>query len=1283
MKSLLSRVKGDKKPASGPRTVSAASGTVHDKENRDLKSTSPIPPPRRSLPSTPVHSPPGTRLRSPDLTNADSVSPNPSRPTPQLHILDTAVIGSGNEESGGPPLGSATGGKGQGKKVTFRSPVPTPTVSVVLDDAINLGMQEDKRGGIIRSEAEQSNHVPGSSPSKLKSPPDIDSSLRPSTAQSLHPSRPRPISRQTSPFLPSSLALRPPSSTARKASMPAMSTSSSAQRSATSSPTKRHSLLSPTPSESSTAGGSRGFIPQPNSWSEMAAQDLVANLGHQERTRQEVLWEIVSSEERYVHDLSQLNETFCRQILPPSATSPHLDLIDTGSIYSRGMSPSSPALSGNGSFVNLPIAARYATPVPTTGTNQYRGDLRYPSDSSASTAPPVTPSEDQVSKGAVPPPSAAARMNAYSILTNGRPSQPSRRSSFSSISEDKGTPNHSLPPPSRQVSGDSSHMSYLGISSGHHKLHKTRSRVSSAGSSVTNRDFRIPDDLEKVLTVLAGGIMEGHIKLLAALKRRYDEQYPLVRSLADVFTAHSSILREYSTYVCHLERALTQVDEALSIYTEAPPTTAKAKRNSKRLEESEHGRLGKFIYSLEELAASKGEAGLVISLSKPFQRLLKYPLLFQNLLFNTDPSLREYEATLGMVQEVESIVRHIEDEKSNEEEREKTRDVWARIDGLERDKIIMAPKPSRVLISETQFEPPATTHLKVVKDQPSTVKGKKSFKRLSDILKGGGDGADLWVVRFTDVSLLCEKTGITHLPLSSLQRGDRFESNSDLWSKRHSGSGMTKRSTSMRARNMYKFVKVHGWHLRHGHSDSDASLAMKEPPRRRQVETTRYFSGSRASTLPSIAGTPNATPSKEGLRSAGNISTRPISPTRHRSRTHISVADSTDEDEENGTTVTRGRGSGMPFRYSDYDGIQPTVKTEAIPRGAQPSQRTEAGLRTLSAAADRQRTSLGPSAFDDSSVLRKVSVGSMSNRAADAKFGHRLRSPDWSNAADRGDVPIPGSASASVAARNRRSLPPPSTTISGGLKPLQTAASATYRGSAVANRPAWNAGSGVNGAHGPRRASTPTGQAGSRSATPSLGNESVGRRVPIGRASFGPAPRPLSAIAKGKPGSIPAKPNGGAEGEVVRRSTSRLGQEAFETQSNDQANRMNAGLRTMPSKEDSIIGLWRVYGEDQAFNLDTPEKAETFKLPTLPDEAPKPAMVTMEATKQGTPVSRTAAKGSETKTPEASLQSKNRPPVMIQPARPASVNRAPSKAATVGRGGQVMSSRKRDLGGKV
>ena len=42
-----------------------------------------------------------------------------------------------------------------------------------------------------------------------------------------------------------------------------------------------------------------GSVLPPASWSEGAEEDLVTHLGPRERTRQEVLWEIVASEERY------------------------------------------------------------------------------------------------------------------------------------------------------------------------------------------------------------------------------------------------------------------------------------------------------------------------------------------------------------------------------------------------------------------------------------------------------------------------------------------------------------------------------------------------------------------------------------------------------------------------------------------------------------------------------------------------------------------------------------------------------------------------------------------------------------------------------------------------------------------------------------------------------------------------------------------------------------------------------------------------------------------------
>lgn len=58
------------------------------------------------------------------------------------------------------------------------------------------------------------------------------------------------------------------------------------------------SLLRPGTSMSHTS--TRTGVLTTASWSEAAQEDLVMNLGQRERTRQEVLWEIVASEQRYL-----------------------------------------------------------------------------------------------------------------------------------------------------------------------------------------------------------------------------------------------------------------------------------------------------------------------------------------------------------------------------------------------------------------------------------------------------------------------------------------------------------------------------------------------------------------------------------------------------------------------------------------------------------------------------------------------------------------------------------------------------------------------------------------------------------------------------------------------------------------------------------------------------------------------------------------------------------------------------------------------------------------------
>lgn len=82
------------------------------------------------------------------------------------------------------------------------------------------------------------------------------------------------------------------------------------------------------------------------------------------------------------------------------------------------------------------------------------------------------------------------------------------------------------------------------------KTNTSRGVLKKLRRSVTTPDMLLPDsvpphqlpeDLRKVLEVLENGIFDGHVILSENLRKRYEEQYPLVRSLADVFVSNVSL----------------------------------------------------------------------------------------------------------------------------------------------------------------------------------------------------------------------------------------------------------------------------------------------------------------------------------------------------------------------------------------------------------------------------------------------------------------------------------------------------------------------------------------------------------------------------------------------------------------------------------------------------------------------------------------------------------------------------------------------------------------------
>lgn len=618
------------------------------------------------------------------------------------------------------------------------------------------------------------------------------------------------------------------------------------------------SLRSGTPYSQMSNNSSGSRILAAQSWSEVTEEDLVSNLGSRERTRQEVLFEIISSEERcvevlglchstysccrYVQELTKMKDTFIDPLLHPFATSTNVTpLSSTPNLDYNSYRAESPTESGD----HLPpIAARFMSPTPSMGpplasaTSSVRNKDAPNIDGESMETDDDYEGDDQIGRTVSP------------VSKNGHPRSPYRATATRTPVRGAGASvpfpsrsHQSLPPPlsasthslgrqstiverererERKQSEESPQKGVL------RKFKKSQpSPVTIFGNTLA--PHQLPDDLRICLEVVDSGVLDGHKRLSEALKKRYDDQFPLVRSLADVFVSNvslcpsvlyliayvlwqSDIFHGYATYVLHLERALEQVDAALQNVTTKKP---------KKQDAGEWQKVCKFLQKLEEDACDKGETGLAITLSKPFQRLLKYPLLFQNLLFHTDPSTFEYESTLQMVAEVETIVRSIEDEKIQKEERDKTRDIFARIEGLDKVRQLALPKPSRVLVEER----PCTLNVNPLdSSKPSSppptvnakgVKTRSSFKRLSDVLHSGNSGIggkkDLWFVVFNDVVLQCQRTGTTSLPLVSATNS-RTNSLPEFQGKaKYATTG--RRNQQTKPRNLYKFIKVSPLHM--------------------------------------------------------------------------------------------------------------------------------------------------------------------------------------------------------------------------------------------------------------------------------------------------------------------------------------------------------------------------------------------------------------------------------------------------------------------------------------
>lgn len=294
-------------------------------------------------------------------------------------------------------------------------------------------------------------------------------------------------------------------------------------------------------------------ITAPVTWAQMAGADLVGNLGGRERTRQEVLWEIVASEERYVAELLSMLECYIEPLLypgrskAPQSTQSHLHgtllgpspMLTTSSTHAPESSDSSepiiPLMSvGNStappiravSVDHLPIAARFAR------SQTIFDDVEHPvglglnvmeNDASSATQRPVSAST-HCSDGRK-----LQTLNGQGDIHSRRSPLEGRIHTPPSHLQAEYSENPSSS--SRNVSPSFRHHLKARAGPSSKKLHRPKTAIPETELTLPT----LPADLRILLECISENLASRHEALSGALRERWRAQYPLVRSLADVW----------------------------------------------------------------------------------------------------------------------------------------------------------------------------------------------------------------------------------------------------------------------------------------------------------------------------------------------------------------------------------------------------------------------------------------------------------------------------------------------------------------------------------------------------------------------------------------------------------------------------------------------------------------------------------------------------------------------------------------------------------------------------
>lgn len=270
---------------------------------------------------------------------------------------------------------------------------------------------------------------------------------------------------------------------------------------------------------------------------------------------------------RYVVELTKLKETFIEPLLhpyaPPPVTSP-TPVEDE--YYARVESPRE-------SIDHLPIASRFLSATPRPETPAAKGN-NTPNIDGESQETDEDEANDQLGRG-FSEDTTRRREGARSAIAAAVAKFNHPRSPYNTLAqrEKRGSKeksplpfpsrsHQSLPPPPRMTAQNSAaslgrqsiyvpeqrevpyaptqHTAQTEKTTASRMLKKLRRTTPQPDSLIGDAvpPNQLPEDLRKCLEVLENGIYNGHVSLSESLRKRYEEQYPLVRSLADVFISN-------------------------------------------------------------------------------------------------------------------------------------------------------------------------------------------------------------------------------------------------------------------------------------------------------------------------------------------------------------------------------------------------------------------------------------------------------------------------------------------------------------------------------------------------------------------------------------------------------------------------------------------------------------------------------------------------------------------------------------------------------------------------